>query len=82
METLKELLERKNNSIKKNEKFFFVTDEELNKIEEISTKLDDGTKVYDPVELSNKAAALGYWCEGDYIEESSGYFFEKYKLTK
>jgi hypothetical protein len=74
MATFKELLEQKSN-----EKLFFVSDSELSAIEEISTQLEDGTKVYDPILLFQKASILGYWCEADYNDETGGYFFEKVK---
>lgn len=74
--SFEELLELKD-SLKKDSRFFFVTDEELNEIEELLTTLENGEKVYDPVVLSSKASLLGYWCEADYTEESGGYIFEK-----
>lgn len=77
MTTLKEFLEQRHNENQDSEKVFFITDAELNSIEEILTELEDGTKVFDPPLLSQKASTLGYWCEGDHKDNTSGYYFEK-----
>ena len=77
MKKLNELLEEKFNEKQEDERLFFVTDEELNKVEDIQTTLDNDLKVYDPVKLYTSAAESGYWCEADYINETGGYYFEK-----
>jgi len=77
MKKLNELLEEKFNDKKEDERLFFVPDDELNKITEIQTTLENGLKVYDPVKLYTSAAGSGYWCEADYIGETGGYYFEK-----
>ncbi|MCB9482046.1 MAG: hypothetical protein H6680_09545 [Desulfobacteraceae bacterium] len=77
MTTFKELLEEKNDEKKESERLFFISDDELNKVEEILIQLEDGRKVFDPILLYQKASILGYWCEADYNDNTGGYFFEK-----
>jgi len=77
MITLKEFLEQKHNENQDSEKVFFISDNELNSVEEILTELENGTKVFDPILLVQKTSNLGYWCEADYNDDTGGYYFEK-----
>lgn len=77
MKTFLELLEEKEQENKTGDNFFFVTDSELNQIEELLTTLENGEKVYDPIRLVEKARILNYWCEADYTDTEGGYVFEK-----
>jgi len=77
MATLIEIIEEKEMMKNPSDPVFFISDDELNEIEEILSELD-GKKIYDPIKLFNRAKHLGYWCEGDYIGETGGFVFQKY----